>query len=417
MLYGLIGAHLTHSYSPEIHSEIADYSYGLTELGGDELRSFMEKRDFRGINVTIPYKQAVMPYLDSVSPEAERIGAVNTIVNRGGRLYGYNTDCAGMEALILRAGLTLGGRKVLVLGTGGASKAAVAAAEGLGAREVILVSRSGKGNAATYGEAEDKHRDADILINTTPVGMYPETDKSPVGLQAFGRLGGVIDAIYNPLRTNLVLNAAERGIRARGGLYMLSAQAVESSALFRDAEADAESTYRVYRAVLDKKMNISLIGMPSCGKTTVGRRLAGLTGKTFVDTDEEIIKAAGMPIADYFAKYGEPAFRSLEREAVRSATQRNGCVVATGGGAVLDSENVRALKHNGAVIFIDRSVGRLTSTPDRPLSSSREALLRLFNERYALYRAASDARVDGDGTVEETAILCKEAASSCEYLF
>jgi len=403
MKYGLIGEHLSHSYSCEIHALIADYHYELCELRPEEVPDFLTKKEFKALNVTIPYKQTVIPYLDEVSETARSIGAVNTIVRRGDKLCGYNTDFAGMRALARKIGVSYEGKKVLILGTGGTSRTARAVAESLGAAEVLTVSRCEKEGSVTYEEAVKDHSDAQILIDTTPVGMYPRSDGPAIDLAAFPKLEAVLDVVYNPLRTDLVLEAQERGIPSEGGLYMLSGQAVEASALFRGIEPDPTDTDRAFRAVRDQKRNIVLIGMPSSGKSTVGRALAERLGMELVDTDERIVQKIGMPIADYFAQCGEAAFRERESEVIAELAQTGGTILATGGGAVLRKENVRALKRNGLLVFLDRSPEKLIATADRPLSSDREALMRRYRERYDIYCAAADVRVDGDGTVDEVA--------------
>lgn len=403
MRCGLIGERLTHSYSCEIHAMLADYDYRLIELAPDELGTFLESKNFDAINVTIPYKQAVIPYLDEISPGAESIGAVNTIVNKNGRLKGYNTDLDGMLALAKRIGVCAQGKKVLILGTGGTSKTAFAAAKSLGAKEVYKVSRSGKNGALTYTEAMEKHADAEIILNTTPAGMFPHTDTQAVSLKRFGKVEAVLDVVYNPLRTNLVLEAQAMGAAAEGGLYMLCAQAVYASALFLDKEAKNADIERTYGALYNAKCNIALIGMPSCGKSGVGRLLAEKTGKQFFDSDEIIIERIGMPIAVFFAEHGESAFRQIEHDVIKALSAKNGAVISTGGGAILDADNVTALKRGGIVVFLDRSPEKLTATPDRPLSSDRESLMRRYNERYEKYIAAADVTVDADGGLEETA--------------
>ena len=400
---GLIGRKLSHSYSCQIHQALADYDYRLWELEPEELEPFLRRRDFGGINVTIPYKQQVIPYLDGLSDTACAIGAVNTIVNRDGRLYGYNTDFAGMAALIRHLGLSLSGKKVLILGTGGTSKTARAVAQKLGAAEVCRLSRSGREGAVTYEQAKRLHQDAAVLINTTPCGMYPAVDDCPLELADFPRLEGVVDAVYNPLRTNLVLSARQRGIPAEGGLYMLAAQAAYASALFRGCETTEADIDLAYHTVLHQVENLVLIGMPSSGKTTVGRLLAERTGKRFTDTDALVEQKIGMSIADYFRSSGEEAFRDLEQEAVQEVSAVGGQAIATGGGAILRQENITALRRNGRLVFLDRSVEHLTATADRPLASDREALRRRYQERYALYCAAADMHVKNDGSAEQAA--------------
>lgn len=407
MKYGLIGEHLTHSYSCEIHAQIADYEYELHELAPSELGGFLTKREFNAINVTIPYKQDVIPYLDGISDTAKRIGAVNTIVNRGGKLYGDNTDFAGMLALAKHIGVDMKGKKVLILGTGGASKTGHALAEYMGAESVYYVSRSGKNGSITYEQAVSEHSDAQVIINATPVGMFPKQGGRPIDISAFPKLEGVLDAIYNPLRTNLILDAQERGIPAEGGLYMLSAQAVHAAAAFQDIPLDESLVDKAFKSVKNDKQNIVLIGMPSSGKTTVGRILAEKCGKELADTDEYIVKKIGMPIADFFAKHGEAEFRKIEKETVAGLASTGGKIIATGGGAVLDAENVRALKQNGVLVFLDRRPENLIATDDRPLASRRSALEKLYAERYDIYCAAAEVHIDANTTpgAEADAIL------------
>ena len=408
MKCGLIGRKLGHSYSPQIHKVLADYDYHLWELEPEQLEAFLHGRDFVGINVTIPYKQSVIPFLDEISDRAKAIGAVNTIVNRQGRLYGDNTDFFGMTALIGRLQLELSGKKVLILGTGGTSRTARAAALHLGAAEAYRLDRSGREGAITYEQAAAPPTAAACVHHTTPCGMYPAVEDCPLDLDSFPYLEGVVDAVYNPLRTNLVLAAQKRGIAAEGGLYMLAAQAAYASALFRGCEATAAEIDLAYQTVRYQMDNIVLIGMPSSGKTTVGRLLAEKTGKVFVDTDELAEQAIGTSIADYFAARGESAFRDREQEAVAAVAAVGGQVIATGGGAILREENVTALRRSGRLFFLDRSPEKLVATADRPLSADAEALRRRYTERYALYCAAADFRVDGNGSVEETADLVEK---------
>lgn len=411
MKYGLIGEHLKHSYSCEIHAQIADYEYELHEIPPSGLGGFLKKREFNAINVTIPYKQDVIPYLDEISDTAKRIGAVNTIVNRNGRLYGDNTDFAGMLALAKHIGVDMKGRKVLILGTGGASKTGHALAEYMGAQSVFYVSRSGKDGSISYEQAVTEHSDAQIIINATPVGMFPKQDGRPIDISAFPKLEGVIDAIYNPLRTNLILDAQERGIPAEGGLYMLSAQAVHASAVFRDIPLDESLVDKAFKSVKNDKQSIVLIGMPSSGKTTVGRILAEKCGKQLADTDEYIVRKIGMPISDFFAKFGEAEFRRIEKETVAELSATGGRIIATGGGAVLDPENVRALKQNGVLVFLDRRPENLVATDDRPLASRRSALEKLYTERYDTYCAAAELHIDANTTPEaEADAILKELA-------
>ena len=392
MKYGCIGEHLKHSFSKEIHLRLADYDYDLIELCEEEVGEFLKKKDFAAINVTIPYKQTVIPFLDHVSDVAKRIGAVNTIVNRDGRLYGYNTDYYGMMALIKRVGVDLDGKKVLVLGTGGTSKTARVVAADMGASGVITVSRQKTDGTVTYSEAVELHGDADVIINTTPVGMYPDPESCPIDISSFPRLTGVIDAIYNPLCTNLVLDAKERGIKAEGGLYMLVMQAVVAVEKFLDVTIDKEKADSVYTEILKSKENIVLTGMPGSGKSTVGR-LIDLEGFEFIDTDAEIEKRAGCTIKELVAKKGEKCFRDLESEVIRDVSRESCRIISTGGGAVLREENVRYLRRSGRLFFIDADLKRLSATEDRPFSDTEEKLKRLYNERIDIYRATADVTV------------------------
>ena len=403
MKYGLIGKPLGHSYSCEIHGLIADYEYELKELDESEVAQFLQKREFNAINVTIPYKQTVMPYLDFISDDAKNIGAVNTIVNDGGKLCGYNTDFAGMRALIEKNGISVKDKKVLVFGTGGTSKTACAVCSALGAREIYKVSRSEKDGAITYDTAREQHFDADIIVNATPSGMYPNVDKEPTDISCFDRLQVVVDAIYNPLCTNLVLDAREKGAIGVGGLYMLVAQAVYASALFLNKEVDESAIEKAYAKIVAQKRNVVLIGMPSSGKTTVGKRLAELTGREFVDTDEEIVKRIGTSIADFFAKNGEEAFRKIESEVLSEYAKRAGLIVATGGGAVLKKENVRAIKRNSVAVFLDRPLDLLVATSDRPLASDKDKVKKLYEQRYDIYKSVANEIVDGSGDINEVA--------------
>ena len=403
MEYGCIGEHLGHSFSKEIHNALADYEYEIREIPRDGLDSFMEAAEFRAINVTIPYKEAVIKHLYEIDENAKLIGAVNTVLNRGGRLYGYNTDFYGMSMLLARAGIEISGKKVVILGTGGTSKTSYAVAKHLGAREIIKVGRAAKNGSVTYEELYERHTDAEVIINTTPLGMFPNIFASPIDIDKFPRLSGVADAVYNPLRTPLVLSALERGIPAEGGLYMLVAQGVRASELFTDSEYGTDTLDAVFKRIVKEKENIVLIGMPSCGKSTVGKIIADKTGRELIDTDEEIVRRAKMSIPEIFESRGELYFRELEAQVIRDSAALTGRIISTGGGAVLRSENVRALRENGRIFFIDRPLEHLIPTADRPLSGTKEAVEQRYNERYGIYLAAADVSVCADTTAEDTA--------------
>ena len=403
MQYGVIGERLGHSFSREIHNLLADYDYSLREIPREELPRFMMERAFKAINVTIPYKEAVIPFLSEISPIAKRIGAVNTIVNRGGELYGDNTDYYGLKRLILK-NIDPAGKTVLILGSGGTSKTAAVVMEDLNAKEIVRVSRSAKDGAVTYPQAETEWSHAQIILNTTPCGMYPNNGQRPIDIGKFPKLCCVIDAIYNPLRSALVLDALERGLPAEGGLYMLVAQAVRAVEVFTDSTLPEDALDKVYRKILQSKENIVLTGMPGCGKTTVGALLAETTGRPVIDLDEEIVSKAGCSIADIFAAQGEKAFRDLEEEAIRDAAEpRTGCIISTGGGAILRESNIRRLRANGKLIFLDRPLEALLPTEDRPLAKDREAIRRRYEERYDRYCQTADIRIPVAGTPEQAA--------------
>ena len=408
MKYGCIGENLSHSFSREIHKELADYEYECVELAPGELETFVRAKDFEAINVTIPYKEKVVPYVDVLDESAESIGAVNTIVNRDGLLYGYNTDFYGMSELIRHAGASLTDKKVLVLGTGGTSRTACAVAFAEGAREVICVSRKAKGDKISYADAEKKHKDTEIIINTTPVGMYPRIFGKPISLKPFPKLECVIDVVYNPIRTPLVLAARERGISATGGLYMLVAQGVRASELFLDKKYDRSVTDTVYSKILHDKTNIVLVGMPSCGKSEVGRMIAEKLGRELLDTDRLAEELAGKSVEQIFTDRGEDVFRDVESLVTDRASARCGTVIATGGGTVLRRANVGGLRENGRIYFIDRPLELLSATSDRPTASTKEALINLYSSRYALYRGAATRVIDGSGSPEEVADLIIE---------
>lgn len=410
MNYGLIGERLGHSFSKLIHGQLFDYDYELKEIPRDGLDAFMKAREFRAINVTIPYKEQVIPYLDEISDIARRIGAVNTIVNRDGKLIGDNTDFGGMLALLRKAGILLAGKKVLILGSGGTSKTALAVAQQLGCARVHRVSRTGEGDCLTYEQALT-YTDTQIIINTTPCGMFPHIGESAVDIAAFSHLTGVVDAIYNPLRSKLVCDALERGIPAMGGLYMLVAQAVYAAEKFTGESVPADAIDRIFAQLVRQKSNLVLTGMPGSGKTTVGRLLAERCGLEFVDTDDEIVKREGRPIPAIFEAVGEPGFRDIEAAVIREAAARQGVVIATGGGAVLRKENVDLLKENGRVYFLDRPLEELVATADRPLSADRDALKKRYYERYDIYCSCCDCHITETATPQSAVTTIEEDAN------
>ncbi|MBR6187084.1 MAG: shikimate dehydrogenase [Clostridia bacterium] len=395
MEFGLIGEKLGHSYSLLIHQAFGDYDYQLCPVRREDLPAFMEKRSFRGINVTIPYKTDVLPYCDQVSDTVKAIGCANTLFFRGSKLCAENTDLKGFLFMLDRAGISLVGKKVLILGSGGTSLTARAACRERGARECLAVSRKGP---VTYEAVYESHLDADVVINATPVGMYPNNLVSPVDIKRFSHLCGVVDVIYNPARTALLLDAGEAGIPCAGGLWMLAAQGWYAAQLFLDREIPRDRIDFAVRSVRRACLNLILIGMPGSGKTSLGRAAAEKLGRPFVDLDQEIEKRHG-PIPDIFKQYGEAKFREWETEAVLEFGKQSGLVISTGGGAVTRGDNVRALCQNGVIGWIRRPVTEL-STEGRPLSQGLEALQKMEEERAPLYAACADFSLENRDTLE-----------------
>ncbi|MBQ7700315.1 MAG: shikimate dehydrogenase [Clostridia bacterium] len=399
MKYGLIAEKLGHSYSKTIHEMIGRYGYDLMPMPEEEVRRFLLERKFNGINVTIPYKSTVIPYLDWISPQASEIGAVNTIVNKNGKLYGYNTDYAGFRATLMRAGFNVSGKNVLILGSGGTSKTVRCACRDLGARAVFVASRTPEDGRISYDQA--KEAAIDYIINTTPAGMYPNTGNSAIDIRDFKGVSGVVDVIFNPLRTKLLLDCEDAGIPCADGLYMLVTQAMASAELFTGIPVKRAEGERIYKELRKITENTVLTGMPGSGKSTVGRLLAEKTGKTFIDTDEELTKKIGN-IADFINKNGEAAFRDEETAVIKAVVaDTRGAVIATGGGAVLREENVRALRENGVICYIDRRLSLIEPDGSRPLSSDRKALKARYLERRGIYEKTCDHRVINNIRPEE----------------
>ena len=396
MKCGLLGRKLGHSYSPQIHAHLGNYSYELFEKEPDALSDFLKNGDFSGLNVTIPYKKDVIPYLDDLSPVARKLGAVNTIVRRSdGTLFGHNTDYFGFSSMVNRTGLSVAGKKVLVLGSGGASNTAVAVLESLGA-EVVIISRSG---ANHYGNLH-LHRDAAVIVNTTPVGMYPHTGVSPVDLDSFPNLEGVLDVVYNPARTQLLLDAERRGLPCENGLWMLVAQAKEAAECFTRTTISDTVIEKIYKTLTAQMQNIILIGMPGCGKSTVAAALAEKLGRSYVDADREIVRLAGKPIPEIFAQDGEDVFRNWETTVLTELGKQSSLVIATGGGCVTKPRNHPLLHQNGTVFWLQRKLEALP-TEGRPLSQANR-LGDLYQLRKPLYEAFADHRIDNNGSCNET---------------
>lgn len=397
MKFGLLGETLGHSFSPQIHRMLGDTPYDLYETRPDALADFLLNGNVDGLNVTIPYKKAVIPYCAELTPRAKALGCVNTLVRRkDGSLIGHNTDYFGFETMVSHAGVQVGGKKVLVLGSGGASNTAVAVLKQLGAN-VVVISRSGENNYSNL----HLHADAAVIVNTTPVGMYPNTGISPVDLDVFPHLEAVLDVIYNPTSTQLLLDARKRGLIACNGMRMLVAQAKESAEWFLGHSLPDELILSIYGKLRRKMENIILIGMPGSGKTTVGMLLAEKTGHTFVDADDEIVKAAGKSIPEIFAQDGEDAFRALETQVLRQLGKKPGQIIATGGGCVTRAENYDLLHQNGKVFCLERVLDRL-ATDGRPLSQATK-LEEMYRQRKPLYEHFADYHVSNNGSAEETA--------------
>lgn len=401
MKYGLIGEHLGHSFSKEIHESISDYEYMLKEISKDQLDSFMKTKDFKGINVTIPYKEKVIPYLDYIDPSAQAINAVNTIVNKNGKLYGYNTDFLGLRDLILKSNVKVKDQKVLILGSGGTSKTALAVFKHLEAGEIKIVSTNPTEDKISYEDAVTLHNDANIILNATPVGMFPNNQDLIIDINRFNNLKAVFDVIYNPLKTKLVQTAIAKGIKAYGGLYMLVAQAVYACCIFKDIELKQEVINEVYTKLKKQKRNIVLIGMPSCGKSTIGRNLAKKLNKEFVDIDKEIEKEIGTSIKTFIELNGEDAFRKLETEVTYKFSKLNNLVISTGGGVIKRQINIDNLKQNGKIIFIDRPLDLLKPTSSRPLTNDIEKLRKTYSERYDIYIKSADLVIINDQEFDE----------------
>ena len=401
---GLLGRTLGHSYSPAIHAELGDYEYKLYEKEPQELAAFLQSGEFDALNVTIPYKKDVMAYCAALSPAARRIGSVNTLVRRkDGTLYGDNTDADGFAYMVKTSGVGVAGKKALVFGSGGASVTACDVLKTLGASSVTVISRSGPDNY----ENLDRHADAEILVNTTPVGMYPKNGASPVDLTEFPNCCGVFDVVYNPARTALLLQAEKLGVRHAGGLPMLVAQARRASELFTGSQiADAEIV-RIERKLAREMQNIVLVGMPGCGKSVVGAALAKRLGRPLLDSDALVTQTTQTPIPEFFRMQGEGAFRALETQALRELGKRSGAVIATGGGSVLREENYDLLHQNGVIVWLRRELSALP-IDGRPVSQS-VALDELYRTREPRYRRFADCIVDNCGSVDDAVNKIMEA--------
>ena len=386
------GEKLSHSYSRLIHKKFGMYSYDLVELPPDNLKEFVEHGGYDAFNVTIPYKSAIIPYIDKVETLAMQIGAINTVCRLGGKTYGYNTDILGMAYMLKRAGIALGGKHVMIFGSGGTGKTAEMLAKKNGAASITVVSRSGSVNYKNFYELQQTQ----IIINTTPVGMYPYSDISLADLSKFRNLEAVADVIYNPMRTRLMLQARELNLKYAGGLYMLVAQAKYSMDIFVKNRHPDEIIEHVYKYLLSRIINIVLVGMPGSGKTSIGKAVARRERRRYVDSDAEIVASEGRAITEIFAEKGEEYFRKKEKQTLFLLGSQNGMVISTGGGAVLDRENYYSLKANGRIYYLEREITDL-ATRGRPLSTGTEALKKLLEQREPLYKAFADVTVENDG--------------------
>jgi len=384
--FGLLGEKLSHSFSPIIHGMLGDYGYDLIERQPDELQALFESGEYDGFNVTIPYKKAVIPYMTELTDTAKRCGSVNTVVRRADGTYlGDNTDYYGFSVMLRHSGIDVSGKKVLVLGDGGVAPTVREVLKDAFAGEIVTISRRGENNY----ENIDRHADAAVIVNTTPVGMYPNGGVSPVRVSDFPKLEGVLDLIYNPTNTEFMLQAKELGLRAEGGLLMLAAQAVRASERFLGCAYDEPATSeKIYEALFRSQTTVFLIGMPGCGKTTIGKTLAKATGREFIDTDLEITKNEGRKPSEIITECGVDEFRKIETENLRGVASKCGAVIATGGGIVTREENLRIMRQNGVIVFLERDISEL-ATADRPLSAG--GVDKLWAERERMYRRFADA--------------------------
>ncbi|MBQ7288348.1 MAG: shikimate kinase [Clostridia bacterium] len=408
--FGLLGRRLSHSLSPQIHAYFGDYPYELIEREPDALAGLFADGLYQGFNVTIPYKTAIIPYCDELDALSARMGSVNTVYFKNGKTVGYNTDYFGFRYLLEQNGISVSGCKVLVLGSGGASLTVRAVLGDLQVGEIVVISRSGKDNYENISQ----HYDADMIVNTTPVGMYPNNLQSPIELQEFKNCRTVVDLIYNPLRTKLLLDAERLGMRSVNGLTMLVAQAKRAAELFTGTDISNNEIKKTVAAMQQEFCSLVLVGMPGCGKSTVGKRLAEYSGKIFMDTDDMVVSATGTDIPTLFATQGEAVFRKLETDAVLQATKQLGAVIATGGGVVLKEINCLALRQNAKVVFLSRPVDEL-ATAGRPLSKDRKAVCELLAQRLPLYRAVSDFEVAVDKNPEVTCKKILEAIKNEDF--
>lgn len=411
-MYKLIGENVSHSYSAEIYENLG-YDYSISDLKKDQFIKFMEDKAFKGINVTMPYKEDVIKYLDHVDDIALEIGAVNTVVNKNGELFGYNTDYYGLKYLFNHYNIKVKNKDVLILGTGATSKTAASVLRSLNAKSIVKVSRTYGKNSITYADL-DSVKDFSIIVNTTPCGMYPNIEGQLLDLSDFKNLDAVVDVIYNPIRTNLVLAAQKLNIKAVGGFEMLVGQAIKSAQLFFNESYSEEKISEVYKKMILKKTNIAIIGMPTSGKTVIGRKLAIELDKEFVDTDFMIVDKEAKVISEIFRDDGEDYFRILEAAIISDVAKSSNTIIATGGGSILDVNNVANLKRNSLLVFINRPLELLYGDKSRPLTQNENDLKTIYNERIDIYKQVADIEVINDSSLDNVVEMIKEAIK-CAY--
>lgn len=400
--YGVIGEKLSHSFSKEIHQQLGINDYKILELSKDNLKPFLQNKEFNAINVTIPYKQEVLPYLDFIDDKAKQIGCVNTIINQNGKLFGYNTDYYGLYKLINFYKIKIHNKKVLILGTGGTSKTAFCVCKDLGAKEIIFVSRTKNENSITYEQAMCTHKDTQIIINTTPVGMHPNNDECPINVTLFKKLDSVIDVIYNPIKSKLIRDAKQNNIKVASGLLMLVFQAIKANELFFSKKISIKKGIKIYKNILYSKQNIVLIGMPTSGKTTIANELSKILNKPFIDTDELIQNQENKFVRDIILENGIEYFRKKEQEIINQIYKKQNCIISCGGGIILNKQNIELLGQNGIIYFIDRKLKLLKPSKSRPLSQDFFELKKLYNQRYTLYKQYCDYQVRNNTKIEST---------------
>lgn len=411
-MYRLLGKNVSHSYSQDVYKHLG-HDYKIMDLKEEKFDKFIQEKNFKGLNITMPYKKRVIKFLDNIDEIAQKLGVINTVINKDGRLFGFNNDYYGLKYLINKNQIQVSGKKILVLGSGATADTAEAVLKDLKAHTITKVSRKKKKNVLTYDEISRAHS-YDVIINTTPVGMYPNSNETPLDLNLFTKLEAVIDVIYNPLKTKLIIQAEKLQIPAVGGLEMLVAQAVQSARLFFNETIEDYRIDEIYKKIKLEKINLVLIGMPTSGKTTIGKLLAKQLNKTFLDIDDIIVTQENKTINQIFQEEGEPFFRSLESKVISNLSNKANCVIASGGGSILKTENIARLKQNGILIFIDRKLDLLITDKSRPLSANYKDLKKLYKKRYQIYTDVSDLRVLNNQSLKKVVFEIIEAIK-CEF--